>query len=360
MITVMSEPLRVGGRPAIGPDEPAYVIAEIGTNHNRSIDTAREMLRGVAAAGCDCAKFQIYEPDEIVSAKVRAAEYGLDRVYGDISARTMFEEHLKTPKQWFPELRDLCRELGLDFAATIHGPDGLAWAQRIGLDVVKIASMDHTNLPFLRSLVNVVQAPILISFGMAREADVAAAVQALEGHRPGVGLFHCSAVYPPKPEEIRLANIGYLRGRFQVPVGFSDHTVDTEAALAARAGGAMFFEKHVTLDHTHPGPDHPFAMEMEPLKKYMSKLKAAPLGDPSASDAFLDPSERELKNRISYVKSLISRRDLAAGELLKADDIYLARPGTGISPGDLEKALGRPLLRPVSAETPLQWADLGG
>ena len=211
---------------------------------------------------------------------MRAAEYGLDRVYGDISARTMFEEHLKTPKQWFPELRDLCRELGLDFAATIHGPHGLTWALRIGLDVVKIASMDHTNLPFLRSLVNVVQAPILISFGMAREADVAAAVQALEGHRPGVGLFHCSAVYPPKPEEIRLANIGYLRGRFQVPVGFSDHTVDTEAALAARAGGAMFFEKHVTLDHTHPGPDHPFAMEMEPLKEYMSKLKAAPLGQP--------------------------------------------------------------------------------
>jgi sialic acid synthase SpsE len=105
------------------------------------------MLHALAKTGCDCAKFQIYEPDEMVSARVRALDYGFDGLYGDISAQEMFERHLKTPKTWFPELRDLCHTLGMDCAATIHGPSGLAWAREVGLDIVKIASMDHNNLP---------------------------------------------------------------------------------------------------------------------------------------------------------------------------------------------------------------------
>src|SRR5260221_10307640 len=116
--------LNVRGRPAIGAGLPAYVIAEIGTNHNGSLDTVKRMLHALARSGCDCAKFQVYEPDEIVGGRVRASEYGFDTIYGDISAQEMFERHLKTPKSWFPELRDLCHALGMDFAATIHGPDG--------------------------------------------------------------------------------------------------------------------------------------------------------------------------------------------------------------------------------------------
>src|SRR5436190_8601950 len=125
--------LDVRGRPAIGPALPAYVIAEIGTNHNQSLDTAKAMLDGLARSGCDCAKFQIYEPDEIVSARVRASEYGFDALYGDISAQEMFERHLKTPKAWFPELKTFCHGLGMDCAATIHGPNGLQWALDVGL-----------------------------------------------------------------------------------------------------------------------------------------------------------------------------------------------------------------------------------
>jgi sialic acid synthase SpsE len=190
--------LLVRGRPAIGPGHDAYIIAEIGTNHNRSLETAKAMLRAVAEAGCDCAKFQVYEPDEIVSGRVRASDYGLDSLYGDISAQQMFEQYLKTPKEWFPELRDLCHTLGMDFAATIHGLHGLNWAREVGLDIVKIASMDHTNLPFLRSLVNMLHVPILVSLGMAGLKDVDAVVTTLTKHEIGVGLFHCCAVYPPE------------------------------------------------------------------------------------------------------------------------------------------------------------------
>lgn len=350
--------LLVRGRPAIGPGHNAYIIAEIGTNHNRSLETAKAMLRAVAEAGCDCAKFQVYEPDEIVSGRVRASDYGLDSLYGDISAQQMFEQYLKTPKEWFPELRDLCHTLGMDFAATIHGLHGLNWARDVGLDIVKIASMDHTNLPFLRSLVNTLHVPILVSLGMAGLKDVDAVVTTLTKHEMGVGLFHCCAVYPPEPHEVRLPNIPFLIQHCSVPIGFSDHTVGIDAAIHARALGAMMFEKHVTTDRTQAGPDHPFAMEMPQLKEYVVAVKRTLWNQGNAPEEFLEPSERELRNREKYVKSIISRRGLETGHVLVAEDVYLARPGSGISPAELSHVLGKTLVRPVAEEMPLQWDDM--
>lgn len=354
----MIAPLVVRGRAAIGPALDSYVIAEIGTNHNRSLETARTMLHALAATGCDCAKFQIYEPDEIVSARVRASDYGFDRLYGDISAQEMFERHLKTPKSWFPGLRDLCHSLGMDCAATIHGADGLRWAQEFGLDLVKVASMDHTNLPFLRTLVNAVDAPILLSVGMASLGHVDALVAAVHGHDRGVGLFHCCSMYPPEPGELRIANIPFLAQRYPLPIGFSDHMVGVAEALSARALSAMIFEKHVTLDRTQPGPDHSFAMEMGSFKDYVEALKRSHPSGVEQPGAFQDLSPRERDNRRVALKSIISRRRLEAGHTLTLDDVYMSRPGTGVSPSDLDALLGRVLVRPVDPETPLQWADV--
>ncbi|MCX6938286.1 MAG: N-acetylneuraminate synthase family protein [Verrucomicrobia bacterium] len=351
-------PLSVRGRARIGADCEPYIMAEVGTNHNRDLATARTLLKEIAAAGCDCAKFQIYEPDEIVSGRVRASAYGLDQLYGDISAREMFGRHLQTPKAWFPELRDYCHELGMDFSATIHGPDGLAWAQTIGLDVVKIASMDHNNTPFLKSLVNRVKAPILVSFGMGYLEDIDATVEILRGHGPGAGVFHCCAVYPPTPEEVRLANIPFLQARERVPVGFSDHTMGVETALAARAFGAGFFEKHLTLDRKQSGPDHPFAMQPEEFAEYIAVLKKTPAGRPEAGAAFVPPSARELKNRSEYLKSVILREARPAGHRITADDVYLARPASGIPPREMQAVIGAVLARDVEAESVLRWEDV--
>lgn len=357
-MTGKTRPLVVRGRPAIGPGCAAYVIAEIGTNHNRRIETAKEMLHALAETGCDCAKFQIYEPDEIVSARVRASDYGFDRLYGDISAQEMFERHLKTPKAWFPELRDLCHTLGMDFSATIHGANGLRWAREVGLDIVKVASMDHNNLPFLRSLVNAGEAPMVVSVGMASLKDVDAVVAATQAHKNGIGLFHCCSIYPAPPEEIRLPNIPFLMQRYSLPVGFSDHTIGIDAALSARMNGAVIFEKHVTLNRTQPGPDHSFAMEMRPFADYVAALKEHVPQGGAAPSMFLEPSERENRNKTLSVKSIISRKTLHAGHVLTEDDVYMSRPGSGISPGELSRVLGRVLTRPVAEEMPLQWDDV--
>jgi N,N'-diacetyllegionaminate synthase len=353
----MRKVLTVRNKRLIGHEHPPYIIAEIGTNHNRSFDLAAEMVREVARSGCDAAKFQIYEPNEIVSEGVRASDYGLDKLYGDISAKKMFEEYLKTPKEWFPRLRDLCYELGLDFTATIHGPHGLAWAKEIGLDVVKIASMDHTNIPFLKSLVNEVDAPILVSLGMATLKDIDAVVEALTPHKPGFGLFHCCAVYPPTAEELRLNNIPFLVNRYDVLVGFSDHTIENEAAIAARKKGAVFFEKHVTTDRKQSGPDHGFASNFSEFPSYVKEIKATPL-EFGTANKFEEPGERELGNKRNYVKSVIAKNTIPEGKVISTEDVYLARPGTGIAPADLHKVIGRKAKHNIKSEIPLQWEDL--
>jgi sialic acid synthase SpsE len=342
---------------AVGEGRPPFVIAEIGTNHNRDLTTACALVRGIAAAGCDAAKFQIYEPEEIVSGSVSAKDYGLDTLYGEISAQEMFRRHLQTPKEWFPELRDLCHELGIACGATIHGDNGRAWAKAIGIDFVKIASMDHTNLPLLRSLVNEVTAPVLISFGLAELPDIDAAMATLRPHAPGVGLFHCVAVYPPAPDELRLSNIAALARRYAIPVGFSDHTLEVDSGAAAVRLGAVILEKHVTLDRGQPGPDHPFALEMGELALYVERARKANR-EAVGEAAFLPPACRERSKRASYLKSVIARRDLPAGHVVSAADVYCARPGTGIPPTDFERVVGARVRRRITAEDVIQWADL--
>ncbi|NQU58727.1 MAG: N-acetylneuraminate synthase family protein, partial [Rhodospirillales bacterium] len=134
------------------------------------------------------------------------------------------------------------------------------------------------------------------------------------------------------------------------------HTTDTVSAVAALALGARYFEKHITLDHTQDGPDHPFALEPGQMRTYADNLRDIDLA--TRGDGFSAPSQRELVNRAAYVKSLIARRDLPVGHVLSDADVYLARPGHGIPPFEMDLAMGRTLARPIAAETPLCWADL--
>ena len=315
------------------------------------------MVKKLANSGCDCVKFQIYEASEIVSGKIKASDYNLEKIYGDISASRMFDENLKTPKKWFPDIIDLAHELGLNCAATIHGENGLEWASEQNLDIIKIASMDHTNVPLLKSLVNNIDVPILISFGMAELADIDRAMAILEHHNSGVGLFYCVATYPPKEGDISLSNIKFLADRFDAPIGFSDHTTDITTACAALAMGASIFEKHVTHNKLAQGPDHSFALEFDEFRAYVDALRQTHgfLGH----NGFSHCSVTEKENRLKYLKSIIVNQSLPVGSIISVEDIYLARPGIGIPPRFFDKVIGCKLAKNIDAEEPLTLAHLG-
>jgi sialic acid synthase SpsE len=347
--------LKSGSGKAIGDSRSPYVIAEIGTNHDGQIDEARRLIGAAAAAGCDCVKFQIYEADEIVSPLVRTADYGLEHLFGDISACEMFDKHLKTPKEWFPVLRDECRDVGLDCCVTVHGRAGASWAAATGFDLIKVASMDHTNTPLLEFLTTSVDVPVVASFGMAKLEDVDRAVDILRGHAAGAGLFHCVAIYPPDLTELNLKRISFYRERYEMPVGFSDHAKDPLPATVAFGLGACFFEKHITMDSSRPGPDHPFALEPEDLRCYVGAIRDCALA--MGSDG-VEPGERETINRTHYLKSIHFRRDMVADAVITPADVYCVRPGSGIAPGHMAEIVGCRLLHDVKAGMPLQWADI--
>ncbi len=348
--------ITINGRSTIGKNLSPYIIAEIGTNHNRSFEETSSMIREIAKSNCDCVKFQIYEPNEIVSKGIQCSDYGLSDIYGQISAYEMFDKHLKTPKEWFPDLINLAHSLNIDCAVTLHGREGIEWSLKYDFDLIKIASMDHTNLPFLEEIVEKIKVPVLMSTGMANLEDIDLAVDILNNHPPGFLLFYCVAVYPPKIEDISLSNISFMEERYNTLVGFSDHTVGNIAAIASLAHGSVIFEKHVTTDCTLKGPDHSFAIEFSELHKYVNSIKEG--FSLINSEGFHGLSKKEELNRSKYLKSIISKKVISAGDILSKDDFYIARPGTGIMPKYFNSIIGREVLNDILPETPIEWSDI--
>ena len=315
------------------------------------------MINCIAKEKCDCVKFQIYEPSEIVSKKVMAKDYGLNKLYGNISAHEMFKKYLATPKSWFPELKKLCHKNKMAFCVTIHGENGIRWAKKNKPDIIKIASMDHNNFPFIKKVVNSLKAPILVSLGMAKIEDIKILIEILKLHKYGFGLFHCTSLYPPKIKESRLENIPYLINLFKVPIGFSDHFEKTEAAKKAKLYGATFFEKHVTLDSKDIGPDHKFALPIKNLNKYINDIKKVKQSKKFKlkSVSFLALSNREKEIRLKYTKSIIVKSKITKNSRILKSKIYISRPGTGISPKFYQNILGKITNRNLYPEEVLQW-----
>ena len=332
-----------------------YIIAEIGTNHNRSKSKAIKMIYQLSKTKCDCVKFQIYEPNEIVNKKVLCKDYGLDKIYGKITAYEMFKKYLVTPKSWFPELKNICHKLNMNFAVTIHGENGINWAKKNKPDIIKIASMDHNNFPFLKKIINNVNCPILVSLGMAKFEDIIILVNILKKHKKGFGLFHCTSLYPPKLRESRMGNIIFLKDKFKIPIGFSDHFVGNTLAKKAKEYGATFFEKHVTLSQSDIGPDHKFAHKIHNFDSYISEIKKSKRKKIKNKNFFLPLSLREKKIRNKYTKSIIVKSKIPKGAKITKNKIYTARPGTGIPPLYYDIILNKAANYNLYPEQPLKW-----
>ena len=320
-----------------------YIIAEIGTNHNGSLKKTIDIINKISNKYCDCIKFQIYESDEIVDDKVRAKDYNLDSFYGNILAKDMFDKFLKTPKDWFPFLKNLCHKKKFDFAVTIHGENGIRWAKLIKPDLIKIASMDHNNFPFIKMLINNIHAPILVSVGMAKLEDIKILIDLLSKHKLGFGIFHCTSLYPPRITESRISNILYLKNYFNVPIGYSDHYTNSKFSVLAKNLGATFFEKHVTINKKDIGPDHKFSLTCEEFNYYAKNIKSSSFDLKNLKTSkvqFLELSKRENKIRKKYLKSIILKKNIKKNSKIKITDLNFLRPYSGIAPKFLDAIFG--------------------
>jgi N-acetylneuraminate synthase/N,N'-diacetyllegionaminate synthase len=222
----------------------------------------------------------------------------------------------------------------------------------LGVTAFKIPSGEITNLPFLTHLAGK-RKPLILSTGMSTLGEIEEALATF--HSAGnsdVSLLHCVTEYPAPFDEINLKALISIRTAFGLPVGYSDHTRGIEIAIAAVALGAVIIEKHFTLDSTLPGPDHRASLEPLEFKRMVTAIRNV---ERAMGDGIKRPAACELRNIPIVRRSLVAARDIRAGETITSSDIAVKRPGTGISPRDLNAVVGMRATSPIPRDTVLTW-----
>ncbi len=332
-----------------------YIIAEIGANHNGDVDLARKMIDTAKAVGADAAKFQSWDKT-LFSKKVYEDNYFLTDDYRnrtDHTLETIVEEFALTKDQ-LAELSRYCSEVGIDFASTPFEVEQVDDLADLGAPFVKIASMDVNNDRLLRRAAST-GLPVVLSVGMASLGEIDSAVSILEeANVAQLVLLHCTALYPTPEEEVNLLGMDTLR-QFGHLVGFSDHTLGPEIALAAVARGAVLIEKHFTLDKDMFGWDHKMSMDPDEMRVLCegSKRIHTALGSPRRV-----VGTRELGQREAFRRSIIAARDIRAGEVLSEDAITYRRPGTGLDPALAPHVIGMKAARDITYDTLIDFKDL--
>jgi len=335
----------IAGR-TIGPDQPVYVIAELGVNHDGSLDRAMALADAAKNAGADAIKIQCFDPRKLLSAQAMLAEYQRSQA-DDVFAML---EKLQLDADAMAKLRDKARAMGLGFIATCFSLEDVAVMRSLDVDAVKIASPDCVNLPLLESLKPLGKA-MLVSTGAATIDELQPAARLLADH-PTVFL-QCVSAYPVADGDAALGGIGDLPAGFVR--GYSDHTTNVQTGMLTAAAGAAVIEKHLTYDRSAVGPDHAASFEADRFAEYVRLIRQAESMRGEGGKRLL-ACERDVR-RVSR-QSVCVVRDLPAGYVLRRADLTLKRPGTGIMASRLPGLIGRRLVRPVQVNHLLREDDV--
>jgi N-acetylneuraminate synthase/N,N'-diacetyllegionaminate synthase len=320
----------------IGPSRPVFIIAEAGVNHNGDIGLGKGLIDIAAEAGADAVKFQTFKADRVVSLMAPKAEYQIQTT-NPMESQLEMLKHLELSQEAHWELKSHCQQRNLLFISSPFDEQGADFLEQLGVPLFKIGSGEITNWPFLEYVARKGK-PIILSTGMCYLSEVDEAVRVIEGAGcDQLVLLHCTSSYPADPAEANLRAIQAMAAAFHLPVGYSDHTLGIEVALAAVALGACVIEKHFTLDRNLPGPDHRASLQPDELKALVRGLRTveAALGhghkEPAASEANTIPVAR---------RSIVASRDIPAGTTLTEELIVIRRPGNGLSPKMIRQLLG--------------------
>ena len=307
---------------------PVFTIAEAGVNHNGNLDTAMRLIDVAVKAGADAVKFQTFQTESLILRNVEKAPY---QKMNTGSKESQFEmlKKLEVSEEQNQKLMDYCKQKGIIFLTTPFDEFSLDTLDSLDLPAYKVASTDLTNLPFLERIAKK-NKPIFLSTGMCYLAEVELALESIFPFNKKVVLLQCSANYPLQDNEAHLNVLNTYREKFNIMLGYSDHTVGLGASPFAVAMGAKKIEKHFTLSNNNEGPDHIASLNPSELKNWIKQVRLveAYLGSPIKK-----PGLSELGTRSSLQKCLVANRDIQQGELLTNKNLIAKRTGgQGISP----------------------------
>jgi pseudaminic acid synthase len=346
--------ITIAGR-RIGPDAPPYIIAEVSANHGGDLARARRIISLAADKGADAVKFQAYTADSM-TLDCERPDFLIsgDNPWKGRRLHALYQE-AATPFAWFPDLFAHAKACGIPAFASVFGEDSLALLEALDAPAYKIASFEAVDTDLIAACAATGK-PVIISTGLCTLADIQTALDAARrGGGSEIALLRCNSAYPADPAEANLATIADMIRRFDVPIGYSDHTVETLPAAVAVGIGACIVEKHV-IDAREPATaDSTFSCLPDQLEALVKACREAFL---ARGGIHYGPSQREAPS-IVFRRSLYAVADIAAGEQLTRDNVRSIRPGNGLPPQCLPEVVGKPARRAIARGEAISWEALG-
>jgi len=328
--------VRIGDK-FVGDGRPCFIVAEAGVNHNGDINLAKKLIDAAKKAGADAVKFQAFKAEKIATRYAEKAEYQKETTSKEESQFNMLKK-LELGYEDFKELYDYAEKTNIIFLSSVFDIESVDMLDDLGIAAFKVGSGELTNYPMLKRIVEKGK-PIILSTGMSTMDEVEEALEFIkkEGGKDII-LTHCITGYPIKKEDANLRVIETLKRRFNLPVGFSDHTTGITIPIAAAALGAVLIEKHFTLDRNLPGPDHKASLEPNELEEMVNAIRdvESALGNGVRS---LTRDEEEIK-KIAR-KSIVAKVKIPKGTIITEEMLDIKRPGTGIEPKYMSKIIGK-------------------
>ncbi|MEK9968851.1 MAG: N-acetylneuraminate synthase family protein, partial [Ferrovibrio sp.] len=311
-----------------------------GANHNGDLTLAKEMVDAAQEIGADCIKFQTFTAEEFCADRSKTFTYRSQGKVVTESEDEMFKRLEFPPEQW-ATLMEYCDTRGIMFLTTVQDPVNLDMMLKLGLKGIKVGSDDFDHVVNLRTYVKS-GLPLILSKGMADEDEVRRTVGAVrDAGNANLAILHCVSLYPCDPQYLNLSQISTLRDRYpDIVWGFSDHSSSVVAPALAVSLGARIIEKHFTLDHQLPGPDHWFSMDVEEMSAMISNIRFT---EAAMGRADIMPSAEEMKSRKIMRRRILARDDLKLGTVLNESNVTFKRAETGAFAGAWDSIAGRRL-----------------
>ncbi|EKT3956843.1 pseudaminic acid synthase [Flavobacterium psychrophilum] len=324
------------GNFTINKTSPVFIIAELSANHNGSIETAIETIRAAKRAGADCIKLQTYTADTITLDSDKDDFIIKGTIWEGKNLYQLYQEAY-TPWEWHEELYQVAKEEGLIIFSSPFDKTAVDLLENLNSPAYKIASFEITDIPLIEYVASKMK-PIIISTGIAEEADIELALDACK--RMGnnnIALLKCTSSYPAPIEEANMCMVKDLAEKFGVISGLSDHTMGSTVPIVATVFGAKIIEKHFILDREIGGPDASFSMDE---KEFTAMVKAVREAEKAIGIVDYKLTEKQRKGK-DFCRSLYIAEDIKKGEIFTEKNVRSVRPGFGLHPKYLKDIIGK-------------------
>tara|TARA_Y100001954_G_scaffold238044_1_gene303913 strand:+ start:199 stop:1242 length:1044 start_codon:yes stop_codon:yes gene_type:complete len=331
-----------------------FIIAELSANHNGSFENAKETIRAAKRAGADAIKLQTYTPDTIT---IDCSNEHFQINEGTLwDGKTLYQLYGEayTPWEWHKELFEVARNEGLTCFSSPFDKSAVDLLEELDCPIYKIASFEIQDIPLIEYIASKGK-PMIFSTGIATLKDIELAVETCYNHKnKNIALLKCTSAYPAPFNEANLKTIIDLKSRFNIPIGFSDHTIGNTAAIVAYSLGARIIEKHFILDRSIGGPDASFSLNEQEFKAMVDSIREA---EDLLGEVSYKRSKRVEKN-LKFARSLFVVKDIKKGESFSNDNVRSIRPGNGMHPKYYNKVLTKKAIIDLKKGTPLSWSHI--